>query len=555
LASDWSVDVFVPTYNEPLEVLEATLTGCNAITYPHTTYVLDDGHRKEVQALAALLGCAYLTRLDNRHAKAGNINAALASTTGEFIVVLDADTVPQPDYLDKTLGYFVDKNVALVQLPQEFYNLDSIQHRGGRSTTNAWHEQVLFYRVIQPAKNRSNSAFWCGSPSVVRRFALESVGGVATDSITEDIHTTLRLHGHGWRTVNHNLALAYGIAPQTLQAFCVQRLRWAQGTMQILRSPENPLIAKGLSVSQRLNYVGSMFTYFEAVQKLILLSVPPLVLLTGQLPIHATAGDFLVHWAPFFFLSALANIALGRGSYRWLAVEQYNVLKMFVFIWASSVLVWPRQLAFIVTPKSANASVYGAEKRALTAQFAALSFVLLATLVGCVNLVRGAAGGPGRDIVLITIVWALANAALLGSGVWIVLQRVYHRADYRFPMQLGVRLGRSDGTGISGISLDFSRQGLAMLSHSPVKRGTAMQVDVALPNGKWRALAVVQHSRPTRGGYRVGVTFGELSNEQRSRLFAFLFVTAARHQQIKSHGSLVDVLAEQGPSQTVVAAA
>ncbi|MBX6341266.1 MAG: glycosyltransferase [Thermomicrobiaceae bacterium] len=171
LPPDARVDVFVPTYDEPLDILEATLVGCQAIAYPHETYVLDDGRRPEVADLAARLGCRYLTRPSNEHGKAGNLNAALARTSGEFIVVLDADTVPQPDFLHETLGYFVDERVAIVQLPQEFYNLDSVQHVVDGPRAEPWHEQALFYRVIQRGKNRWNAAFWCGSPSVVRRSA------------------------------------------------------------------------------------------------------------------------------------------------------------------------------------------------------------------------------------------------------------------------------------------------------------------------------------------------------------------------------------------------
>jgi cellulose synthase (UDP-forming) len=178
-----SVDVFIPTYNEDLAILEATLIGCRNMWYPHTTYVLDDGRRQEVKELAAALGCRYLTRPDNKHAKAGNINEALKKTSGEFIAIMDADMVPQPDFLEKTLGYFKDSKTAIVQLPQEFYNTDSMQHTDNGAH---WHEQQLFYHVIQPGKNNINAAFWCGSPSVVRRKALESIGGVATESITED---------------------------------------------------------------------------------------------------------------------------------------------------------------------------------------------------------------------------------------------------------------------------------------------------------------------------------------------------------------------------------
>jgi len=175
-----SVDVFIPTYNEDLDVLEATITGAVGIRYPHLTWVLDDGRRPEVEALARRLGADYLTRPDNLYHKAGNLNHALKHTTGEFIAILDADMVPQPDYLDRTLGYFEDEKLAFVQMPQEFYNQDSIQHD---PLSRHWHEQTLFFRVIQPGKNHTNSAFWTGSPSVMRRKSLEDIGGVATETV------------------------------------------------------------------------------------------------------------------------------------------------------------------------------------------------------------------------------------------------------------------------------------------------------------------------------------------------------------------------------------
>ena len=214
------VDIFIPTYNEDLDIVEATVIGCCKVTYPHTTYVLDDGDRPQVREMARQYGCEYIARPVHEHAKAGNINYALERSSGEFIVMLDADMVPQPGYLDRTLGYFEDEKLALIQLPQEFYNQDSIQHAANKT---AWHEQSLFFRVIQPGKNHTNSAFWCGSPSVVRRKALEDVGGVATETVTEDIHTSVRMHSRGWKTLFVNEPLAFGIAPQTIKAFLVQR--------------------------------------------------------------------------------------------------------------------------------------------------------------------------------------------------------------------------------------------------------------------------------------------------------------------------------------------
>lgn len=271
-------------------------------------------------ALAERLGCEYLIRPDNTHAKAGNINAALRRTDGDFVVIVDCDTVPQPDFLDKTLGYFIDPTVALVQLPQEFYNVDSVQHTPSDDAPEPWHEQALFYRVIQPGKNKWDAAFWCGSPSVVRRAALESVGGVATESVTEDLHTTVRLHARKWKTVYHNERLAYGIAPQTMNAFSVQRLRWAQGTMQILRSRENPVLVPGLTVAQRLNYIASTATYFDAYTKLIFLLTPSIILVTGVQALSVSPAAFVLHWTPCFVLGMLANVgwdAASSATSRW----------------------------------------------------------------------------------------------------------------------------------------------------------------------------------------------------------------------------------------------
>src|SRR5579875_3875228 len=323
-----TVDVFIPTLDEDLETLEATLIGCGAMTYPHTTYVLDDGHRSTVERLAARMGCHYLTRPNLDARKTGNLNAALASTRGEFIVVLDADTVPQPDFLDRTLGYFVDERVGLVQLPQEYYNLDSVQHEGQSHGLKPWHDLALFYRVIQPGKNHWNAATWCGSPSVIRRSAIEAIHGFATGTAIEDVQTSVRLHRQGWKTIYHDETLAYGIASQTLQGFSVQRERWARGTMELLRSADNPLIGTGLSPAQRLSYLASAWPDFGGFQRLVDLLTPAIVLLTGVVPVGIAASTYLVHWLPGFALCLLTRVGLGRGSYSFTRSEKYGYLKL-----------------------------------------------------------------------------------------------------------------------------------------------------------------------------------------------------------------------------------
>lgn len=427
------VDVFIPTYNEDVEILEATLTGCRLMTYPHRTYLLDDGRREDVRQLAERFGVGYITRPDNHHAKAGNLNHALKHTDGDFIVVLDADMVPQPDFLERTLGYFEDERLAFVQLPQEFYNLDSVQHDPSKPT---WHEQSLFFHVIQPGKNYTNSAFWCGSPSVIRRKALEDVGGVATETITEDIHTSVRLHSRGWKSLFVNESLAFGIAPQTITAYLLQRLRWAQGTMQLYRSKESPLWIPGLTLKQRLSYLASFLAYIESVQKFIFLMMPVVILLFNVLPMRVELPRFLLFWTPYFILNIVANQLGGRGYFRYFKSEIYAFLRMVVFIQSLLVLLVNKPLKFQVTPKSVDRSVYEKERSALRLHFALLGAMIGALLFGSFRLLFSGITGLSREAFWIVLFWGAYNAAVVYLGVREVLSRRHERRHYRFPVNL-----------------------------------------------------------------------------------------------------------------------
>ncbi len=526
-----TADIFVPTYNEDVSILEATLVGCNGVTYPHTTYVLDDGRRPEVEQLARRLGCEYLTRADNAHAKAGNINAALQRTSGQFIAVLDADTIPQPDFFDKTLGYFTDEQVALVQLPQEFYNVDSVQHAPAAGAADLWHEQALFYRVIQPGKARWNASFWCGSPSVIRRAALQSIGGVATESITEDLQTTLRLHARGWKTVYHNEVLALGIAAQTLNAFGIQRLRWAQGTMQLLRSRENPLLLPGLSIPQRLSHLASMITYLEAYQKLAYLLAPPITLLTGMLPVRVGAGEFVLHWLPYFALGVLANVALGRASFRYVETERYNLLKMFTFIKASAILVRSGPLRFRVTPKQAGATPYLLEREQLRPHFVLLAVLAVGIGVGVTNMVWGLTAryaDPG--VALATLFWACASGGLLATTVVHILRRLHSRDEYRFPARVPGCLFSRSGSRAEVVTEDLSLRGCSVLTTPGLPIGTGTLLTLQLPTGSLTTGVEVMHEQHLPvGQHRLGIRFKAMSTLDREQLVEYLFVTFARH--------------------------
>jgi len=184
-----TVDVLVPTFNEDTQILRATLQACLSMDYPHQTYVLDDGRRPDVKALAEELGVNYITRPDNRHAKAGNLNNAFEQTTGEFVIVLDADHVPERHFITRLIGYFRDERLGYVQTPHAWYNFDSFQARLDHKRRYYWEEGELFYQVIQPGRNRWGCPIFAGSAAMFRRQALSEVGYIAVETITEDMHT------------------------------------------------------------------------------------------------------------------------------------------------------------------------------------------------------------------------------------------------------------------------------------------------------------------------------------------------------------------------------
>ena len=350
------IAVLIPTYNEPFEVLLPTIAAAVALQPAHETWVLDDGNRPQVKQLAGQLGARYLTRPQHIHGKAGNVNHALDHIDAEFVAILDADHIATPSLLTNTLGYFDDSRVALVQTPQEFYNFDSFEHAGYGPATelpedkDRYHEQALFYRRIQPGKNRWKAAFWCGTGAVVRVEALREVGGVATETITEDIHTTIRLHRQGWKTVYHNEVLARGLAADTADQYQLQRLRWGTGAMQVLRV-ENPLIVPGLRLTQRLAYVSTLAGWFEAWRSLGYILLPIVVLFTGGVPIRAHPLVFGIAFGVTFTLQQIALRLLSRGHHPLFLPIVFDLVRMTPNLLATLSLVRTGPLKFRVTPK------------------------------------------------------------------------------------------------------------------------------------------------------------------------------------------------------------
>lgn len=562
---DGTVDVFITTVNEPVDLVIRTVVAALNITHPHQTWVLDDGDRPAMRAACRVLGAGYITRDASwadrpRHAKAGNLNSALLRTQGEFLLILDADQVPDPAILDRTLGWFEDPQVGLVQTPQWFSNVDDSDPLGSQAP--------LFYGPIQQGKDGWNAAFFCGSNALLRREALmqlglvgyardverevtaalrgsrrvltdvgrgapagtalgaaigsldqasrqalsglregtplaevthrfqrevdsasrqvvsadlaaiqadlaELTGGqvtppdpveqerilavlagrewspltsvagigdlvrsvdvglpdeaqpimpIATVSVTEDMATAMRLHALGWRSVYHHEVLASGLAPEDLATMLKQRLRWAQGTLQVFLR-ENPARQRGLSIGQRLMYTATMWSYLSGFAALAFLAAPIIYLCFGVLPVDSFGLGFLAHFLPFMIANQLLFFVVGYGVRTWRG-HQYTLALFPLWIRASVTafanVAFGRPLGFVVTQKSGLAE-HRFPWRLVLPQVVATGLLVVAVVVGLIRLVEGSA--PSTTGTLVNVAWVLYDL--------LVMSVIFRGAAYR----------------------------------------------------------------------------------------------------------------------------
>ncbi|MBW4464048.1 MAG: glycosyltransferase [Pegethrix bostrychoides GSE-TBD4-15B] len=347
-----SVDLLIPTYNEPEFILRRTIIGCQAIDYTRKQiFLLDDTHRPEIRALAADLGCQYITRPDNRFAKAGNLNHALQQTQGDLIVVFDADFVPTANFLIRTVGFFQDEQVALVQTPQSFYNADPIARNLGLENVLTPEEEV-FYRQIQPIRDGAGSVICSGTSFVARRSALEAMGGFVTDSLSEDYFTGIRLSAQGYRLVYLDEKLSAGLAAENIAAHAVQRLRWARGTLQAFFIQSNPLTIRGLNPLQRLAHFEGLLHWFTSISRVGFLLMPLAYSFFGVIPLRADPAELLYFFLPYYLVQLMAFSWLNYRSRSALLSDIYSLVLCFpLAATVIQVMLNPFSKGFKVTPK------------------------------------------------------------------------------------------------------------------------------------------------------------------------------------------------------------
>ena len=455
------VDVLIPTYNEPLDVVRYTALGALNMDWPADkmhVYLLDDGRRKEFEQFAFEAGIGYKIRPDNFHAKAGNINTALKSISSPYVTIFDCDHVPTRSFLQMTVGWMIrDPNLAMLQTPHHFYSPDPFERNLGQFRVIP-NEGELFYGIVQDGNDFWNATFFCGSCAVLRRKALDEIGGIAVETVTEDAHTSLRMQMKGWGTAYINIPQAAGLATERLSAHVGQRIRWARGMIQILRT-DNPLFAPGLKFAQRLCYFNAMLHFLYAVPRLIFLSAPLIFLLFNHTNVPGYWAAILAYAMPHLTLSSVTNARI-QGEHRhsfWNGIYE-TVLSPYILLPTMMALVNPKLGKFNVTAKG------GVVKRTFFDARIAQPFLIM-LLFNSVGLFIAAPlrffifdrDRPGT--VLMNAIWCFFNIVILGVCTAVSREMKQLRTTVRISIVTPIMARTPDGRLIAGETIDMSSGG------------------------------------------------------------------------------------------------
>lgn len=491
------VDVLIPTYNEPTDLLEVTLRAALDMRYPAShlkVYLLDDGgtlqkrtqaspekaaeaqqRHRDLQELAARHGGIYLTREKNQHAKAGNVNEALAHCHGDLVLILDADHVPTVDFLEKTVGFFQqDEKLYLVQTPHFFINPDPVEknlNMFGRMPP----ENEMFYAVIQRGLDFWDGAYFCGSAAVLRRSHLDEVGGIGGVSITEDAETAMKLHACGYRSAYLNEPLISGLQPETFSSFIVQRLRWAQGMVQLFLL-KNVFRLKGLSIPQKLCYFSNTFYWFFSYARVMLLLAPMAYLVFGLRFYNANISEFFAYGLPAMLGAILTSDYL-FGRYRWTLIsELYEMLQSLFSLQAILMVIRsPRAPSFNVTPKGEHMEEDAVSQ--LAGPFYVVYSLVVITLV--IGIWKFLHAEEHRDVIISAIGWNVLNLVILNACIGVLYERRQRRATPRVPTDMVAEVASQAGTDVAPMTQVVAPQDHALLEQKLVERIPCRVIDIS----------------------------------------------------------------------------
>jgi len=522
-----TVDIFIPTYNEPDDIIRITATAATQVEYPKekvNIYLLDDGgtiakrndpktgmaaweRHYRLRQMAESLGIGYLTRETNQQAKAGNINHALQHTDGDVVLILDCDHVPTHDILQNTIGHFVsDNNLFLVQTPHFFINSSPVE-KNLDGVANPSGENDMFYRRMHPAMDLWNASYFCGSAALLRRKFLMEVGGVCGTTVTEDAETSFHLHCKGYNSVYVNRPMICGLSPESYDDYITQRSRWAQGMTQMLIL-DNPLLSRKLTIPQRIAYFNSCLFWLFGLARIMYFIAPAAFLILGINMYNASWLQIVAFAIPFLLGTFVVMDFLYRGTRQPFFSEIYECVQaMFLIPSVLSVLFNPRKPSFKVTPKGNTIA-----NDFLSPMSAPFFIIILVNIIALAMSVDRWFDEPiMRDVLLITGMWCVYNLylAFISLGAfWERKQiRKFHRIHasgditVHFPRTNTSAVGKIFDVSLTGIGFEIE------LPFTPLEQELAT-LEVKDSYGReFKFDCKIHHSIKGSGGYICGSEF------------------------------------------------
>jgi cellulose synthase (UDP-forming) len=527
------VDLLIPTYNEELSVTRGTVYAALGLDWPKDKlriHLLDDGNRPSFKTFADEVGINYIARTDNKHAKAGNLNHALTLIDGDLVAIFDCDHMPARSFLQLTVGWFLrDPKLALVQTPHHFLSPDPFERNLG-TFRNRPNEGELFYGLIQDGNDMWNAAFFCGSCAIVRRSAIDSIGGFAVETVTEDAHTALRLHRNGWTSAYLRIPQAAGLATESLSAHIGQRIRWARGMVQIFRT-DNPLLGKGLTIFQRICYTNAMMHFLVGLPRLVFLTAPLAFLVLHAYIIYAPAVMILLYVLPHMIHASLTNSRM-QGAYRqtfWGEVYE-TVLAWYIARPTTVALFSPSRGKFNVTAKGGMM-----EENQFDWQTAKPYLVLsLLNVLGLGFAVWRLFTGPRDEIftIIVSVLWVVYNLLIIGAAVAVAAEVRQVRNTHRVLTRLPGAIRLNDGHSYPCELVDYSDGGVGLQLSQPQQLPVGTPVSLILQRGNREFVfnGILTRSRDMF----MGLSFAQLPPEQK---IAFVQCTFGRADAWLDHNS------------------
>lgn len=537
------VDIFIATYNEPVELLYKTINGCINMEYPDENkvhiYICDDSNRIEMKKLAEEMNINYITRTERKDAKAGNFNNALAKTDSPLVVTFDADMIPMHDFLMSTVPYFVEdltnakkiekkdgkearKNregkIGFIQTPQSFYNPDLFQYNLF-SETRIPNEQDYFYRDIQISRNKSNSVIYGGTNTVISREALDEIGGFYTKVITEDFATGILIQSNGYTCYAIDEVHASGLAPEDLKGLVKQRQRWARGCIQTGRKL-NILFRKGLNISQKLSYISAITYWYGCLKRLIYIMAPILFSVFGVVVVKCTLLEVLIFWLPMYIFSS-KSLKLVSRKIR--TIKWTNVYETILF---PSLIVSVILESLGISQKKFNVTRKGGAIEDKNYQIKkAIPHIILSILsiIGIINCVKFTFI-TGTPVYIVLIFWLIINLYNIVMSIFFMLGRQVLRRAERFPINIDCIVSFHEKE-LKCTTNDISENGLSIVLKKPEFIPYKESIRILLQTDRYKAqfVAKIIHVGQAGEQWKYAMEIQEIDDHNLKQLLRILY--------------------------------